>query len=70
MSNLRSERVGVGKSGCVELGLHWCTVRNNATPTLCGVLGVAIYFFASVEAVVLASDMFMVVAVAALALAA
>jgi len=46
--NLRLERVGIGKSSCVESGLHWCTVRNNTTPTLCRVLGVAIYFFASV----------------------
>jgi len=65
-----SERIGVGKSGCVESGLHRCTVGNNTTPTLCGVSGVAIYFFASVEAVGLASDVFVVVAVAALALAA
>ena len=65
-----SERIGVGKSGCIDLGLHWCTVRKNATPTLCGVSGVAIYFFASVEAIGLASDVFVVVAVAALALAA
>ena len=65
-----SERIGVGKSGCVESGLHRCTVGDNTTPTLCRVLGVAIYFFASVEAVSLASDMFMVVAVTALALAA
>ena len=64
-----SKRIGVGKSGCIELGLHRCTVRNNATPTLCGVSGVAIYFFASVEAVSLASDVFVVGAVAALALA-
>ena len=63
-----SERIGVRKSGCVESGLHWCTVRNNATPTLCRVSGVAIYFFASVEAVGLASEV--VVVVAALALAA
>jgi len=69
-SNLRSERVGVGKSGYIESGLHRCTVRNNATPTLCGVSGVAVYFFASVEVIGLASDMFMVAAVAALALAA
>ena len=68
-SNLRSERVEVGKSGCIESGLHRCTVRNNATPTLCGVSGVAVYFFASVEVIGLASDMFMVAAVAALALA-
>jgi len=65
-----SERIGVGKSGHVKSGLHRCTVRNNATPTLCRVSGVAIYFFASVEAVGLASNVFVVVAVAALALAA
>jgi len=64
------ERIGVGKSGCVESGLYRCTVGNNATPTLCGVSGVAIYFSASVEAIGLASDVFVVVAVAALALAA
>ena len=53
------------------MGLHRCTVGNNATPTLCGVLGVAIYFFASVEAVSLASNIVvMVVVVVALALAA
>jgi len=69
-SNLRSERVGIGKSSCIELGLHRCTVGNNATPTLCGVSGVAVYFFALVEAIDLASNMFVVAAVAALALAA
>jgi len=69
-SNLRSERVEIGKSSCIESGLHRCTVGNNTTPTLCGVSGVAIYFFASVEAVGLASNVFMVLVVAALALAA
>jgi len=64
------ERIQIGKSGCIESGLHMCTVKNNATPTLCGVSGVAVYFFASVEAVGLVSDVFVVVAVAALALAA
>jgi len=64
------ERIGIRKSGCVESGLHWCTVGNNTTPTLCRVSGVAIYFFALVEAVGLASDVFVVAAVAALALAA
>ena len=53
------------------MGLHRCTVGNNATPTLCRVSGVAIYFFASVEAIGLASDVVVVVVVvAALALAA
>ena len=46
-------------------------VRNNATLTLCRVSGVAIYFFASVEAVSLASIVVvMVMVVVALALAA
>ena len=65
-----SERVWIQKSGCIELGLHRCTVGNNATPTLCGVLGVAIYFFALVEAVSLASDIVVMVVVVDLALAA
>jgi len=69
-SNLRLERIGAGKSSCIELGLHRCTVGNNTTPTLCGVSGVAIYFFASVEAIGLTSNVFVVAAVAALALAA
>ena len=64
------ERVWIQKSGCIELGLHRCTVGNNATPTLCGVLGVAIYFFALVEAVSLASDIVIMVVVVNLALAA
>ena len=65
-----SERVWICKSSCIELGLLRCTVRNNATPTLCRVSRVAIYFFASVEAIGLASDVVVVVVVvAALALA-
>ena len=53
------------------MGLLRCTVGNNTTPTLCRVSGVAIYFFALVEAVGLASNIVVtVMVVTALALAA